>query len=45
MSSEIIDVKGEFFVGDIILVCKEDGIKLVKVKLNYSSCLFNFIVN
>ena len=44
-SSEIIDVKGEFSVGDTILVRKEDGTKLVKAKSNYSSCLLNFIAN
>merc|ERR1712169_50485 len=44
-SSEIIDVKGEFSVGDTILVRREDGTKLVKAKSNYSSCLLNFIAN
>ena len=44
-SSEIIGVKGEFSVGDTILVRKEDGTKLVKAKSNYSSCLLNFIAN
>ncbi len=42
-SSEIIDVKGEFSVGDTILVRKVDGTKLVKARSNYSSCLLNFI--
>ncbi|MCW8092143.1 glutamate 5-kinase [Alteromonas sp. ASW11-130] len=42
-SSEIIDVKGEFSVGDTILVRKDDGTKLVKARSNYSSCLLNFI--
>ncbi|QJR82489.1 glutamate 5-kinase [Alteromonas pelagimontana] len=42
-SSEIIEVKGEFSVGDTILVRKDDGTKLVKAKSNYSSCLLNFI--
>lgn len=42
-SSEIIGVKGEFSVGDTILVRKDDGTKLVKAKSNYSSCLLNFI--
>ena len=44
-SSEIVDVKGEFSVGDTILVRKADGTKLVKAKSNYSSCLLNFIAN
>lgn len=42
-SSEIIGVRGEFSVGDTILVRKDDGTKLVKAKSNYSSCLLNFI--
>ena len=44
-SKEIIDVKGEFSVGDTILVRREDGTKLAKAKSNYSSCLLNFIAN
>lgn len=44
-SNEIIDVKGEFSVGDTILVRKDDGTKLVKARSNYSSCLLNFIAN
>ena len=44
-SSEILDVKGEFSVGDTILVRREDGVKLAKAKSNYSSCLLNFIAN
>ncbi|RDV26202.1 glutamate 5-kinase [Alteromonas aestuariivivens] len=42
-SSEIVAVKGEFSVGDTILVRKNDGTKLVKARSNYSSCLLNFI--
>ena len=38
-------VKGEFAVGDTILVRKHDGTKLAKAKSNYSSCLLNFITN
>lgn len=44
-SSEILDVKGEFSVGDTILVRREDGRKLAKAKSNYSSCLLNFIAS
>lgn len=44
-SSEILDVKGEFSVGDTILVRREDGKKLAKARSNYSSCLLNFIAN
>ena len=44
-SKEIVDVKGEFSVGDTIIVRKDDGTKLVKARSNYSSCLLNFIAN
>jgi glutamate 5-kinase len=44
-SREIIDVKGEFSVGDTILVRSDDGTKLAKARSNYSSCLLNFIAN
>lgn len=36
-------VKGQFNVGDTILVRRRDGTKLAKAKSNYSSCLLNFI--
>ena len=42
-SENIVQVKGEFTVGDTILVRKHDGTKLAKAKSNYSSCLLNFI--
>ncbi len=44
-SKEIVDVKGEFSVGDTIIVRKDDGTKLVKARSNYSSNLLNFIAN
>ena len=44
-SDDLIEVKGEFAVGDTILVRKHDGTKLAKAKSNYSSCLLNFITN
>jgi len=44
-SSEIIEVRGQFGVGDTILVRKDDGTKLAKARSNYSSCLLNFIAN
>ncbi len=39
----ILEVKGEFNVGDTILVRSNDGTKLAKAKANYSSCLLSFI--
>ena len=39
----IKEVKGQFNVGDTVLVCKDDGTKLAKATSNYSSCLLNFI--
>ena len=42
-SDEILEVNGDFSVGDTILVRKDDGTKLAKAKSNYSSCLLNFI--
>ncbi|MEM0514193.1 glutamate 5-kinase [Pseudoalteromonas sp. YIC-827] len=40
---EIVEVRGEFAVGDTILVRSDDGTKLAKARANYSSCLLNFI--
>jgi len=42
-SDDVVEVKGDFSVGDTILVRKDDGTKLAKAKSNYSSCLLNFI--
>ncbi|MGS2720796.1 glutamate 5-kinase [Paraglaciecola aestuariivivens] len=44
-SDDLIDVKGEFAVGDTILVRKHDGTELAKATSNYSSCLLNFITS
>ena len=44
-SNEIIAVNGDFAVGDIILVRKNDGTRLAKAKSNYSSCLLSFIAD
>jgi glutamate 5-kinase len=44
-SDDLVDVKGEFAVGDTILVRSHDGTKLAKAESNYSSCLLNFITN
>ncbi len=40
---DVVEVKGNFSVGDTILVRKDNGTKLAKAKSNYSSCLLNFI--
>ncbi|GHE76736.1 glutamate 5-kinase [Thalassotalea profundi] len=42
-SDNILEVKGEFSVGDTILVTTEDGTKIAKAKTNFSSCLLNYI--
>jgi glutamate 5-kinase len=42
-SDDVVAVKGNFSVGDTVLVRKGDGTKLAKAKSNYSSCLLHFI--
>ena len=42
-SDDVVAIKGNFSVGDTVLVRKGDGTKLAKAKSNYSSCLLNFI--
>lgn len=42
-SQDVVAVKGDFAVGDTILVRKKDGTKLAKAKSNYSSCLLSFL--
>ncbi|MBL4630573.1 MAG: glutamate 5-kinase, partial [Paraglaciecola sp.] len=42
-SENLVEIKGEFAVGDTILVRKHDGTKLAKAESNYSSCLLSFI--
>ncbi|WP_448211700.1 glutamate 5-kinase [Colwellia sp. MEBiC06753] len=42
-SDNIVEVKGNFGVGDTILVTAEDGTKIAKATSNYSSCLLNYI--
>ncbi|MEP1447492.1 MAG: glutamate 5-kinase [Paraglaciecola sp.] len=44
-SEDLVEIKGEFAVGDTILVRRNDGTKLAKAKSNYSSCLLSFITN
>jgi len=43
-SEKMLEVNGQFSVGDSILVSSRDGKKVVKAKANYSSCLLNHIV-
>ncbi|OKY27476.1 MULTISPECIES: glutamate 5-kinase [Thalassotalea] len=40
---DLLEVSGEFSAGDVVLVRKDNGDKLAKVKTNYSSCLLNFV--
>lgn len=42
-SENILEVKGQFSIGDSILVSSNDGKKIVKATANYSSCLLNHI--
>ena len=42
-SDDIIAVKGEFSVGDTILLTTDDGTQVAKATANYSSCLLNYI--
>lgn len=42
-SNEIVEVRGNFSVGDTIFVRSDDGKHLAKAKANYSSCLLSFI--
>ncbi|PKF63650.1 glutamate 5-kinase [Psychromonas sp. psych-6C06] len=42
-SNEIVEVRGDFSVGDTILVSSDDGTHLAKAESKYSSCLLNFI--
>lgn len=40
---DLVHVNGEFNAGDMVLLRKENGDELAKVKSNYSSCLLNFV--
>ncbi|WP_191602580.1 glutamate 5-kinase [Marinomonas algicola] len=44
-SHDLVEVRGEFSVGDTIFVRSDDGKHLAKAQANYSSCLLNFITN
>jgi glutamate 5-kinase len=43
--SSIIEVKGEFSVGDTILLRNDQGKRIAKAKANYSSCLLNYLAD
>ncbi|PMG42270.1 glutamate 5-kinase [Shewanella sp. 10N.286.52.B9] len=42
-SASILSVKGEFAVGDTILIRTDDGSQVAKATSNYSSCLLNYL--
>ncbi|MDP5030100.1 MAG: glutamate 5-kinase [Paraglaciecola sp.] len=44
-SEAIAEVRGQFTVGDTVLITKKDGTKLAKAASNYSSCLLSFIAD
>lgn len=44
-SNRLISVKGEFSVGDTILLRDDEGNKIAKAKANYSSCLLNYLAD
>ena len=41
---DISAVKGDFSMGDTVLICRSDGTRLLKATANYSSCLLSFVV-
>lgn len=42
-SDGIVEVRGEFGIGDTILVRSDDGTRLAKATSNYSSCMLTYI--
>ena len=42
-TDNILSVKGQFNVGDTVVVSTDDGTRVAKAKVNYSSCLLNYI--
>ena len=44
-SNDVVEIRGEFSVGDTVLLRSNDGKRLAKAKANYSSCLLNFITD
>lgn len=45
LAEDLLSVKGDFSSGDIVMLRKDNGDKLAKVKTNYSSCLLNFVAD
>ncbi|GAA0813763.1 glutamate 5-kinase [Colwellia asteriadis] len=45
LAEDLLSVKGDFSSGDTVLLRKDNGDKLAKVKTNYSSCLLNFVAD
>lgn len=44
-SNRLISVKGEFSIGDTVLLRDDEGNKIAKAKANYSSCLLNYLAD
>ncbi|SEL49955.1 glutamate 5-kinase [Colwellia chukchiensis] len=44
-ADDLLSVNGDFASGDIVMLRKDNGDKLAKVKTNYSSCLLNFVAD
>lgn len=42
-SDNIVEIIGDFSAGDTILLRKDDGTRIAKARVNYSSCLLNYI--
>lgn len=42
--NDLIAIQGEFGVGEVVLLRKQNGDKLAKVKTNYSSCFLDYLV-
>lgn len=42
---DLVEVAGDFSAGDVVLLRKNNGDKLAKVKTNFSSCLLNYVAN
>ncbi len=42
-TKDLLDVNGDFSAGDVVLLRKTNGVKIARVKTNYSSCLLHFV--
>ncbi len=45
LADDLISVNGDFSSGDIVMLRKDNGDEVAKVKTNYSSCLLNFVAD